>query len=263
MIPKTVRHPLEFYVAKIEAGEPFCSLLYGDGEFRVALGENNGGKPWTEAAEVITPSLIAETFASMAVEFHDDGGPVIRATDLNLIHYRDYQGGDGIGFKALGKKIEPLLQQFPDIVWADGTVWETAAQEGKLGPLIHALQQRETVLVANRTIIDTMRPILEPAHEVRVPKSNAGAFIDETETSIAGVLDKDGLCIYCSGLSTVGLIIRLRRRFPNATLLDLGSTFDVFAKAGAERGWRGELYQDQEAWRALCQRNLQTEDRRQ
>jgi hypothetical protein len=59
------------------------------------------------------------------------------------------------------------------------------------------------------------------------------------------------------GLGAIPLALRIRKRCPNATVLDLGSTFDVFVGLGAERGWRRELYEDRAKWDDCIRKNLE------
>ena len=57
------RLPLSWYVEKLERGKPFVSLLYGDGEWLVALRERTGAT--MQNGEVVTRQLEDEMLASL------------------------------------------------------------------------------------------------------------------------------------------------------------------------------------------------------
>ena len=49
---------------------------------------------------------------------------------------------------------------------------------------------------------------------------------------------------------------RLQKQDFGRFYLDVGSIFDVFVGAGAQRGWRQEIFQDVERWRECLSKNL-------
>lgn len=245
-------HLLSPYINKIERQEQFCSLLYGDGEFRVMMGQEPSGLPFTHYQEIVTPLLRRELENSLNLK--QPG--IIRATDLNLINWRTYQGSDFMSFAPVGQAIERYLQG-RKFDWIDGTVWETAVATGQLGPFLKALKGVSSIaLVANERICGLeWWSNYESVQRFVIPKSNAYRAIAELETELREV-PSNAIHIYCMGLGTIPLICRMRKIFPNTTMLDLGSTFDVFAGIGSERGWRGELYQDKEKHAVLIEANL-------
>lgn len=252
------RLPLTHYCSKLNKREPFASLLYGDGEFRVLLGEKKH-HPFTEYRELIDARLEKELLDSFQYPPRSDY-PIYRGTDLNLIYYRDYQGGDGIGFKELGARIESMLaERLPErrIGWVDGTVWEESVQRGELGPLIQIMRKRqdELVIVGNKHLQKLAKVLeLSPRAFVAIPTENAWGSIDLIYRRLTDY--GKSLYVICIGLGAIPLIMRLLRYSSDSTFLDLGSTFDMFVGIGKERGWRADLYKDQTAHADLIDRNM-------
>lgn len=245
-----LKHPLSFYVDKIERGEPFSSLLFGDGEFMVAAGMRTG-QHFTQYRELVTQSLADEMCEALYCQDEN----IIKGTDPNLVNWRDYKGQDSIGFQAACQPFEELFIG-RDLTFTDGVIWDTAVKTGKLAPFLRAVKQRPLVLVANHRVANVW--FLNPAHKIIVPDRDAAAHLD----AICNVLrdkpiDPGSVFLFCMGLGAVPLIMRLRRLWPLATFIDLGSVLDVFVKEGDQRGWRWELYRDDAKWQALVGANLE------
>ena len=248
--------PLEWYIAKLQQGEPFTSLLYGDGEFQAMSGAKTG-QAFTNYREVVSQQLVDELRASL-----DDPDPtIVRGTDLNLIDWRRYGGRDVAQVREVSERAQAVIGD-RRIDWVDGTVWDVTVREGALGPLLKEMNahHRSLMLIASERVFDGVKGFLAVRHLVPVPPTNATLYLDGLEhgaINSASGPKPTSLVAVCMGLGAIPLIMRLRRRYPQATFLDLGSTFDVFAKIGAERGWRRELYADEAAWRALVAKNLE------
>ncbi len=246
-----VKHPLSWYVAKLEEGFPFASLLYGDGEFLVASRDRTG--LMMQNGEVVTKQLEYEMRASLVRQ----DPRIIRATDPSILDWRDYGGRDVASVRAISERIERLLTEVEYAgEWVDGTVWDEAVQAGELGPLLRVLSKRLVMLVGNRQL--AVAEVAKRWWFMKVPSLNACADLDHLEPRLVRAWKPSEPVVFlvCMGLGAIPLIMRLLDRFPNATFLDLGSTFDVFAGIGGERGWRAELYADPEKLKALIDKNL-------
>lgn len=249
------RH-LQWYIDKIERNEPFTSVLYGDGEFMVAMRTRTGDS--LQYGETITKQLEDEMWASLL----DHSTDIIRGTDTCLINSNEYMGGDRDSIRVIGMGVEKLLAQFEPHSFVDGTVWELAIEQGKLGPLLKVLKDRGCVLVANQLLVSGMMPILNMSWHVTIPAANAFRVIDETESRLVDCAsyseDRPKIYVLCMGLGAIPLAMRLRRHadFHNATILDLGSVLDVFIRGSPQRGWRHDLYKNQKAYDALISANL-------
>lgn len=240
--------PLEWYVAKLERGEPFISLLYGDGEF-TAMGGDVNGQQYTNYRELVTPQLVKELRASLT----EPGDDIIRGTDLFLAHPETYHGTDIEAVKAVNRRMKALMTDEQIAQLVDGTIWDVAVREGKLGPLLKTIKERWVAVIACREVCHWLCKALGKGRWVEVPKVNACSQLDAIEGCDFRIVD---CFVLCMGLGAIPLAMRLRKRFPAAAIMDLGSTFDVFARIGAERGWRRELYADETKWRACVEANL-------
>lgn len=245
-------HPLAWYVDKLRSGEPFAYLSYGDGEFLVASGLAIGRK--MAFGELVTQAFSAEMRASL-----DNADPrILRGTDRHLIFPETYHGGDAVPFRAM---CAAWLGRLPDLrvlEWVDGVVWDRVAQDGKLWPLLEALRELRPTLVANRKLVEALKPILDPRAYRFIPETNAYGDID----AIAEWLTRPSyqppkVFVLCMGLGASPLTCRLLAKHPDATFIDLGSSLDLFARIGVNRGWRAELYADEAKYRDLVRRNLE------
>ena len=247
------RHPLSWYVDKLERGEPFTSLLYGDGEFMVADGEHVGKT--LAFGEVVTEQLHREMVASLL----EEGANIIRGTDPNLINYMEYGGRDIDSFRPVGKRVNALLAKVaPDLEWVDGVMWDVASREGQLGPLIRVLRKRLTVFVGNVKLLPFAEEYL--GWGTAVPDENAAKWLNGSESMLvqwAGENVHHPVFVLCMGLGAIPLAMRLRKAVPGCTVLDLGSIFDVFAGIGEQRGWRQEMYADPEHHRVIIAKHLE------
>lgn len=247
-MPVTHREPLSFYVDKLNRREPFTSLLYGDGEMLVALGKRTGRI--MAYGEVITPRMVTE----MSDSLFDKSPDIIHGTDLWLINWREYPGGDVANIAEVGMAWEEYTAPL-HIEWYDGVVWENAIRAGEFAPCFQALADRQVCLVSHYRIAE--HGLIDWRSFVPIPERNAYEKIDDTERTIFNCVHYDDpVFVICVGLGAIPLIMRLRKYFPQGTFLDLGSTFDVFVKMGGDRGWRNELYQNEAAWKDLVGRNL-------
>ncbi len=250
------KEPLSWYIDKLRRKEPFTSLLWGDGEFYVARRTRTGNV--MQHGEVITREMETE----MRLSLEDTSLDIYRGTDDSLLNWQNYGGRDVAQVRVISEGVECLLREFPLHAWYDGTVWEIAAMEGKLGPLLRVIEERKGVMVANPALMDCQLPTrtLSKYHFIGIPNQNAYQEINKLEDIATGALLERGddcLCVVCAGFTTIPLAMRLRKRVPDATFLDLGSTFDIFAGIGAQRGWRGELYANPVAHQSLIAKNLE------
>lgn len=241
--------PLSWYVSKLEKGEPFSSLVYGDGEFRVMSGKLTGHL-YTAYRERVTAQLVSELNASL-----DDPDPtIIRGSDPCVLDWRTYQGRDVDVVREASECAQAALGG-RQLEWVDGCVWDVAVREGQLGPLIRALRGRKLAQVSNYKLFVEWKG-LQPHFTVATAGHDAASGLDWLERALVEHAGDCDCFVVCMGLGAIPLIMRLRKQMPQATFLDLGSTFDVFAGLGAERGWRRELYADPAKLKACIDANL-------
>jgi len=259
------RHPLGWYVEKLNRGEPFTSALYGDGELLVASRARTGSV--MANGERVTPAMEEEMRAALL----DDSPDVLRGTDPFLINYETYQGGDRVSIHAMGRQFRAMIAALsPDkeLEWVDGVVWDEAVREGNLGPFLKALHAHRVVLVGNHKHGDIS--FIHKRVFVEVPGNNAYGDIDRIEKELNSKNAADpsyaresSVYLICAGLTAAPLIRRLRRTEKDArggvrdTYIDLGSVLDVFVGLGAGRGWRAELYAYPPRLKEVINKNLE------
>lgn len=240
------RQPLSWYIDLLRDGVPFSSLLWGDGEFLVAARKRTGAT--MAHGEVVTRELEDELRAALAVRDAD----VVHGTDLHIIFPETYMGQDK---EAVSNMSDAARNSGVDdsIVWYDGTVFEVACQRGELAPLVKRLQYdwRSVVFIGNEQVAESLP--FQRAGNIVIPKKNAIAHLNQIE-QVAIKVCYNPIFVVCMGLGAIPLIMRLRKRFPRATYMDLGSTFDVFARLPT-RGWMRELAIDPARWESLCRAN--------
>lgn len=246
-------HPIEWYVDRLKSGRAMASMLYGDGEFFVAMRERT--KEELQCGEVVTRQMEM----AMLDSFDNTDERIIRGTDPNLINYDAYQGQDKDSLVAIGRRIEHFLAG-RSLEWVDGVVWENSVRAGTFGPFLRALQDRSVVMVGNRALLDATR-FLRPRYHVEITPTNAYAMMSGVEKNLRLEHNrsrcKDTVYVFCMGLGAVPLIHRLLPVFPGASFFDLGSVLDIFARIGDQRRWRAELYEDETAYQYLVKRNLE------
>lgn len=267
---KILTVPVADYAAKIDRGEPFSLLMYGDGEFTVADGERVGKK--LAAGEVVTQRLMDEMQASFSVKPlcldppREAWNVAYFASDPSLLDPDLYQGRDVSAVRMMSERGRPWFSKVEE--WHDGVVWDRASRESGLEPFIRAVRKKRSVLVGCDKLLDVRYPEPDPAGgglgpllgnfgSVRVPELNAAAELDRIERDVSGLLTEPTVVVCCMGLGAIPLICRLRKKHPACTFLDLGSVLDVFARIGEQRGWRNEMYADEAAWRECVRRNLE------
>ena len=252
-------HPLSWYAEKLRSGEPFAYLSYGDGEWLVVTGMRSGAT--MQAGEVVTPALEDALRAAL-----DDPDPrLVRGTDPNLIRWRDYKGGDAAGYRELGVKLDALLAGYPEMEFTDGVVFERACWEGTLGPLLGALGDREVYLIGNEELHRGLERAgaVHPWWSCWVPVEGAADYCLNTLRNnlpvcdLVGVTGRRPCFVFCCGLAGSVLAREALLLNPGCAALDLGSSLDIFARIGEQRGWRAELYQDEAKYRDLVRRNLE------
>lgn len=222
---QTLRNlPLSWYTEKLLRGEPFSSLVYGDGEFLAMAGLSCG--------EQVPRQVRDELIASLDC----DDPRIMRGTDPMLLDPDSYDGQDKEAVYRMAAAADAAIGD-RTLDWVDGTVWDTSVREGSLGPFLKALRNRPLTLVGHPKLREM--DFLPVERFVAVPPNAAAAALDATTEASLG---RSAVYLVCCGISAAPLIVRLMERLPTSTFLDLGSTFDVFVGLGEGRGWRRELY---------------------
>lgn len=242
--------PLTWYLEELTR-RPLVTLTWGDGEFLVASKTRTGTR--FQAQELSTPKL--EDRLRAALRWTDARG--VFGTDPFLLAPETYPGNDVETVTANGRLARRVLEETGCTrEWHDATVWDVTVREGRLGPFVRWLRGKRVCVVSNPRV-HAWEGWGTGTQFVPVPVENAADKQDQTYALARNAGRGCDAFVVCCGISAIPLCVDLARRFPSASVFDLGSTFDVFVGLGKERGWRRELYADPAALADLRRRNLE------
>ncbi len=222
--------PIDFYTAKL-GHEPFALGMIGDGELIAARYERVGGHNAVE--ETYTQALCDD----MAMVLNNPIPGYHYATDPNFATNPD------------GKWIDQNLN-IPE--WFDGVVFDRAAREGQLGGFIKRLRKLHVVVVGGPHL-KQLCPLVGSQHFIETPAIDSHAKLDEI---MGGFLLDTRVYLLMIGLAGPVVAYKGRQNHPYSTFIDIGSVMDVFVGAGANRGWRNEMYADPVKYSECLVKNL-------
>src|SRR5688572_7895059 len=125
--------PLSFYCNRLDAGENFKFLRFGDGEFHSYLGSNIViGKNEHE----VYPELTSKIKSIV--------------DNLNPAHYNALQ--------PFSLTIPEFKNIIPDYNWLNADVFHKASVAGELAPFFRSLEKRQVVLISNWEKMKFNRP---------------------------------------------------------------------------------------------------------
>lgn len=205
-----VRPGLDWYVDKLNDGEPFAFSRYGNGEWDLVLGRGS-----------IT--------GSGSQRFNDDLREAMRRTltDMQGYQYAIQSTSYLERLGLLSEAEEWLAEQDVDIEWHDGEVFHKASRHGRLHPLIEAMQQYNVVVVGppwlhSLPFADIFIEI--PAHDCWKQR-----FVIEAQVRMY----HDSVISFSAGPATKVMIHNL---YPhNSWLIDFGSLWDVYGGKESRR----------------------------
>ena len=116
--------PLKFYCSRLEAGENFKFLRFGDGEFHCYLG-----------SDIVIGKNEHEVYTELTNKIRSI------VDNLNPSHYNALQ--------PFSLTIPEFASVILDINWLNADVFHNASEAGELAPFFRSLQNRDVVLVSN------------------------------------------------------------------------------------------------------------------
>ena len=116
--------PLSFYCNRLDAGENFKFLRFGDGEFHCYLG-----------SDIIIGKNEHEVYPELTNKIRSI------VDNLNPSHYNALQ--------PFSLTIPSFHSIIPDINWLNADVFHNASEAGELAPFFRSLQGRDVVLVSS------------------------------------------------------------------------------------------------------------------
>ena len=116
--------PLSFYCSRLDSGENFKFLRFGDGEFHCYLG-----------SDIVIGKNEHEVYPELTSKIRSI------VDNLNPSHYNALQ--------PFSLTIPAFQNIIPDINWLNADVFHNASEAGELAPFFRSLQKRDVVLVSN------------------------------------------------------------------------------------------------------------------
>ena len=226
--------PLSFYVDKLKNGEYFSQGMYGDGEWIGIFHERVG----RENAEhtIYSKELCDELEKSL--EFKADN---FFFSSPKVLDTNEVFGPNKIDnfLKSKGLEIE----------FYEKDMWDKEMKSGGLVGFINQLRKMNVVVVGNKALSKLDFLMYDKFIEISYPN----CYLDGTlERAVEECLSygKPAVYLFSAGLPAALAVQQLHGRIPNSFFIDVGSIWDTFVGIGAQRGFRSELYADEEKYNA-------------
>ena len=206
---------LKFYVDKINAGERFSFVRYGNGEWDCILGLYHKTR---SGSQKFTPDLRKALAASLTQ--HRTGE-----------YYRALQSASFLKRIGILPKAEAWLAENKlRIPWHDGEVFTKASMKGQFHPLITALKKQRVVVVGPKWLSSL------PFASVFVPVAshNCWSQIEGIKAQLRNV--QNAVVSFSAGPATKVLIHYLQPIIGNSCwLIDFGSIWDPYCGVKSRR----------------------------
>jgi hypothetical protein len=219
-----IRKGLSEYLAYIQQGVRFSLTRYWDGEMHAIVGR--GGKNVDSCA--YSPEL----------------GEALRQTLQKPKDYYHclYYPMDHRSTKDLRRQfLEYLIGINSRVPWYDAMVFQSSFCQGSFYPVVQALKNRSSVLVAG----EHLRPLADKykifTRFIEAPRVDAFAKREEVKAAVrSAVADiKDPVVVFCLGMASNVIIDDLHGEV-EATIIDMGSVLDALLKLST-RQWMRSL----------------------
>ena len=226
------REHLAYYVAMLEAGQPFSFSRFGDGEWSAILGysgENCDGHRYF-------PELGRDLGAA-------------------LINKQDYQYGMQYrAVKNLGWGIFRYVRRNRiRMQWHDADVFHYCDNAGTLFPLVRQLRTMRVVVIGPSHLRRLTEKVFTYDHFIEVPLKNCYLEKNRIRDEVKAYYEKKGPALFSFSASmTTNVIIHelFPLMGPTCWFLDLGSLWDSYVGVDS-RGGKSPQY-----WNVLQKRNI-------
>jgi len=202
---------LDFYVEKLQRGEPFSFVRYGDGDWNYLLDREK----YVDSKDL--QRYVSELHAALTAS-------ILEPRMEN--YYLALQNHGYLGPRGYTPKIEQWLEQHgaPDINWHFGTVFHRASEGGQLEPLIKALQTRPLVVVGP----EWLRKLTFATEFISIPAKNCWPDAELVEIQLQNVAS-GSIVSFSAGPTAKVLIHRLAPILgQHSWLIDFGSLWDPY-----------------------------------
>jgi len=202
---------LDFYVQKLQQGEPFSFVRYGDGDWNYLLKREKYSDH--KGRVLYTPELYAALTAS-----------ILEPRMSN--YYLALQNHSYLKPQGFLPKIDRWLKQHkaPDINWHFATVFHRASEGGQLGPLIKALQNRPLIMIGP----EWLRKLTFATKVIPIPSKRCWPNAALVEAQLQRIAN-GSVISFSAGPTAKVLIHRLAPILgQHSWLIDFGSLWDPY-----------------------------------
>lgn len=254
--PEVIKHPLSYYVDKLNNNEPFTFARYGDGEWLTILGHeklrNSNGCSFTPELAQALQQVVKnqngfreldwqmikdnvegglnqkyQAFIDLPVICGSSSLSVLPAYQYALLKITRRKQGDEI--------VKWLTDNQVTMPWYNGDLFLDKSLEGKLFPLIEQIREKRVLYVGNHRLRDlNMRRagFFPYVSYVEPPVQNAYVATVELLREVFRAIRKNDIDFigWSSGLAAKYFIDQVWQRYPEVTQLDFGSMFDGYFK---------------------------------
>jgi len=202
---------LGFYVEKLQRGEPFSFVRYGDGEWNYLLDREK----YVDSKDL--QRYVSELHAALTAS-------ILEPRMEN--YYLALQNHGYLGPRGYIPRIDQWLKEHkaPKINWHFGTVFHRASGSGQLWPLIKALQIRPLVMVGP----EWLRKLTFAMKLTSIPPKHCWSSAELVETQLQNVASGSVVSFSAGPMAKV-LIHRLAPILgQHSWLIDFGSLWDPY-----------------------------------
>jgi len=202
--------PLSFYCSRLDAGENFKFLRFGDGEFHCYLG-----------SDIVIGKNEHEVYPELTNKIRSI------VDNLNPSHYNALQ--------PYSLTIPEFKSIIPDYNWLNADVFHNASEAGELAPFFRSLQGRDVMLVSNWE----KRKFNKSWGFIEVGSRNS---FDEYEFVMDMIKDfqKDVVFLFAASRLSVPVIYDGPE---DCTMIDIGSLLDPYI-GRVTRGYHKRMTED-------------------
>jgi len=244
------RHPVDYYVQRLQNKEHFAFPGYSDAEWFCILGHDTHkttgqGQQLDDATGRRLLRIIKRRCLDSRFLF---------AVPECMWHLEDFQSAN-IPFRIQRElEINSIEVEF----YERDMVLDDLAEHAGLAPWIRQLRKMRAVMIGNAHLREI--DFLRIQRFIEIPPVNL--HLDEAAMSdvINQAKDINGVQVFLfsAGIASAILIDGIADHQPNSSLIDCGSIWDAFVGIGGQREWRRKLYKDPEAHRRWLDANLLT-----
>jgi hypothetical protein len=210
------RHPLAYYIEKLQSNTPFCFIRYGDGEFQ-AMGILDHIYNWNCDKH--------EYFPELEIDLRE----TLIGSEPNLIRAIGHKATEN-GKDAIAKY---LISNNCSLQWDNTEVFLDSSIEGALNPLIKYIRSKKTLYLCSEKLTTFVKKELDVDYVITVPLINSYLDLGRIEREVLELLENNDvdLILMSAGFLTKVLFYRLFvLRQVKINMLDLGSVFDGYVK---------------------------------